>query len=103
MFRVLASSFQKKGIPFDYLQAYVEYKRNFPVDVVSEAQATQSLINAGVPEEIAYNQLSCVDDINYLMELKEQKKQDALDMFQPDEEEDDGAGEEPVNGDEDES
>lgn len=103
MFRVLASSFQKKGIPFDYLQAYVEYKRNFPVDVVSEAQATQSLINAGVPEEIAYNQLSCVDDINYLMELKEQKKQDALDMFQPDEEEDDGAGKEPVNGDKDES
>lgn len=105
MFKVLASSFQKKSIPFDYLQAYVEYKRNFPVDVVSEAQATQSLINAGVPEEIAYNQLSCVDDINYLMELKEQKKQDALDLFQPDDEEEDGdgAGKEPVDGDEDES
>lgn len=112
MLKVIGTSFQKKGIPFDYLQAYVEYKRNFPVDVVSEAQSVQSLINAGVPDEIAYGQLSFVDDLNYLMDLKEQKKQDALDMFQPggsdedeeDEEDRDGAGKEPVDGrDEDES
>ena len=81
----------------------MEYKRNFPVDVVSEAQATQSLINAGVPEEIAYNQLSCVDDIQYLMDLKEQKKQDALDLFGGDDDKEDDAGKEPVDGDEDES
>ncbi len=106
MFKLLGNIFQKQGITFDYLQAYVEYKRNFPVDVVSEAQSVQSLINAGVPEEIAFNQLSCVDDINYLMDLKEQKKQDALDLFNPDDdddEEEDGAGKEPVDGDEDES
>lgn len=97
MFKVLGSIFQKQGIAFDYLQAYVEYKRNFPVDVLSEAQSVQSLINAGVPEEIAFNQLSCVDDINYLMELKEEKKQDALDLFGgsdgEDDEDDDGEDE----------
>ena len=37
-----------------------------------------------MPDEIAYNYLSFVDDINYLMELKEKKKQDAVDMFTPD-------------------
>lgn len=84
MFKVIGSSFKRKGISFDYLQAYVEYKRNFPVDVASEAQAVQSLINAGVPDEIAYNQLSCVDDINYLLDLKEEKKQDALNMVSND-------------------
>lgn len=96
MFKVLGNIFRKQGIAFDYLQAYVEYKRNFPVDVLSEAQSVQSLVNAGVPEEIAYNQLSCVDDINYLMELKEQKKQDALEQFggTGDDDDDDGDDEE---------
>ena len=82
MFKVIGSAFNRRGISFDYLQAYVEYKRNFPVDIASEASAVQALINAGVPDEIAYNNLSFVDDINYLMDLKEQKKQDAIDMFQ---------------------
>lgn len=81
MFRLLGSAFMKKSIPFDYLQAYVEYKRNFPVDVLSEAQAVQALINAGVPDEIAYNQLSAVDDIDYLLALKEERQQDALNLF----------------------
>lgn len=112
MFKVIGSAFMKKGISFDYLQAYVEYKRNFPVDVAGEAQAAQSLINAGVPEEIAYNQLSCVDDINYLMELKEQKKQDALDLFGGSDEDGDDEDEEetgnrrrrnPLNDEDDES
>lgn len=95
MFKLIGSTFAKRGINFDYLQAYVEYKRNFPVDVNSEATAVQALINAGVPEEIAYNYLSFVDDIDYLMALKEQKKRDAIDMSKPDEEGDDGgAGDE---------
>ncbi len=103
MFKVIGSSFEKRAIPFDYLQVYVEYKRNFPVDVASEAQAVQALINAGVPEEIAYNQLSCVDDIDYLMALKEQSKADAIKMFEPDDDttgdqNDDGTAEQdPMN------
>ena len=41
----------------------------------------QALINAGVPDEIAYNQLSAVDDIDYLLALKEERQQDALNLF----------------------
>ena len=89
MFKVIGSAFQKKGISFDYLQAYSEYKRNFPVDIASEANAVQALINAGVPDEIAYNYLSFVDDINYLLDLKEQSKKDALDPFEPEDDQDD--------------
>ena len=89
MFKVIGSAFNKRGITFDYLQCYSEYKRNFPVDVASEANAVQALINAGVPDEIAYNYLSFVDDIGYLMELKEKKKQDAIDIFSQDEKDDD--------------
>ena len=96
---MIGSAFNKRGIAFDYLQCYSEYKRNFPVDVASEANAVQALINAGVPDEIAYNYLSFVDDINYLMELKEKKKQDAVDMFTPDDDKDEDENADDLEGD----
>lgn len=97
MFKVLASSFQKRGITFDYLQAYAEYRRNFPVDVASEAQVVGALINAGVPEEVAYTQLSFVDDIDYVMDLVEQRKEENASLFKTtggDGQEDDAEGDE---------
>ncbi|WP_405381756.1 phage portal protein [Phascolarctobacterium sp.] len=75
MYKLLASSFNKKRIPFDPLQAYTAYKRNFPMDLISEAQTVQGLINAGVPKKVAYEQLSFVDDVDYLMDLIEEEKE----------------------------
>lgn len=102
MFRLLQNVFNLRGVPFDYLQCYSEYKRNFPVDVMSEAQATQALINAGLPDEIAYNQLSFIDDIDYVMELKEQEKQDQFTMDDSEEKEaaDDDNADEDAGSDE---
>ncbi len=37
MFKLLASSFAKRGITFDYLQAYTAIRNNFPVDTLAEA------------------------------------------------------------------
>lgn len=74
MFKVLASSFNKKRIPFDYLQCDVTYCRNFPMDLVSEAQTCQQLISAGLPKEIAFEQLSFVDDVREVMDLIEAEK-----------------------------
>ena len=74
MFKLLGSSFAKKRIPFDYIQCCVTYSRNFPMDLVSEAQTCQQLIGAGLPKEIAYSQLSFVDDVDYIMELIEAEK-----------------------------
>lgn len=39
-----------------------------------EAAGVQALINAGLPKEIAYDQLSFVDDVNYVMSLIEQEQ-----------------------------
>ena len=74
MYKLLESSFRKQKIPFDSLQCYTTYKRNFPMDLVSEAQTVQSLINAGLPQKIAFEQLSFVDDVDYIMDEIEVEK-----------------------------
>lgn len=74
MFKLLGSSFAKKRIPFDYLQCCATYSRNFPMDLVSEAQTCQQLIGAGLPKEVAYSQLSFIDNVDYVMELIEAEK-----------------------------
>jgi SPP1 family phage portal protein len=74
MWKLLASAWSKKGIKIDPLQCTMDFTRNFPLDTMTEAQTVQALINAGIPQEIAYSQLSFIDDIDYVMELKEEQK-----------------------------
>ena len=74
MYKLLGSSFNKKKIAFDYLQCYTTYKRNFPMDLISEAQTVQALVNAGLPKQVAFEQLSFVDDVDYIMALIEDEK-----------------------------
>lgn len=75
MFKLLASAWAKKQITVDPLQCIVEFKRNFPLDILSEAQACQALIGAGLPKEVAFDKaLSFVDDIDYVMALIDEEK-----------------------------
>lgn len=75
MFRLLAGVWAKKGVKIDPLQCMTSYKRNFPLDILSEAQATQALIAAGFPKRVAYEvALSCVDDVEYVMQQIEEEK-----------------------------
>ncbi len=75
MFKLLASSWAKKRIVFDPLQAYMDYSRNFPLDTLSNAQAAQALINAGLPKEIAFDiAIPEIDDVDYVMSLIEQEQ-----------------------------
>lgn len=54
----------------------MEFKRNFPLDMLSEAQAVQALIAAGLPKRVAFQiALSCIDDIDYVMQLIEEEKE----------------------------
>ena len=76
MFKVLASSWGKKRIVFDPLQVVLDFKRNFPADLSNEAATVQALINAGLPKEIAFAQLSFVDDVDYVMDLIEEEMND---------------------------
>ncbi len=80
MFKLLSSSFAKKKIPFDPMQCSVKYNRNFPTDFLSEAQAVQALIGAGLPKQIAFKALSFVDDIGAVMRLIETEKDDIPDL-----------------------
>lgn len=84
MFKLLASSFSKKKMPFDPLQCSVKYNRNFPVDFLNESQAAQALISAGLPKQIAFKALSFVDDIGLIMRLIETEKDDIPDLEEDD-------------------
>lgn len=80
MFKLLASSFAKKKVPFDPLQCSVKYNRNFPTDFLNEAQAVQALDAAGLPKKISFKALSFVDDIGEVMRVIETEKDDIPDF-----------------------
>lgn len=76
MFKLLANVWSKRKIAFDPLQCYLEYNRNFPLDIVGEAQAAQTLINTGMPKEFAWEKaLSFIgaDDMEYIRQLIEEE------------------------------
>lgn len=80
MFKLLASSFLKKKVPFDPLQCSVKYNRNFPTDFLNEAQAVQALTAAGLPKQIAFKALSMIDDVDEVMRLIETEQDDIPDL-----------------------
>lgn len=83
MWKLLASSWGKKGIMVDPLQCVESYGRNFPLDSEANARTAQALIAAGVPEEVAWDiAIPEIDDIDYVMELKKQKQEEAISLFE---------------------
>lgn len=88
MFRLLESSFKNKSIPFDSLQCSCKYRRNFPVDFLGDAQATQALISSGLPKQIAFDALSFIDNVDYVLNLIEEEKDDIPSLTVEDDNED---------------
>ncbi len=82
MWKVLCSSWAKKGIKADPLQFCMEFHRNFPLDRLSEAQTAQSLISAGLPKAWVYSQISGIDDVDFIMELIAEEKERAMDLYE---------------------
>lgn len=75
MFKLLANVWAKKQLKIDPLQCVMSFKRNFPLDLLSEAQAVQALTAAGLPKRVAFDiALSCVDDVDWVMQLIEEEK-----------------------------
>ena len=93
MFKLLASSWRKKRISVDPLQVTMDFKRNFPLDLTSEAQACATLIGCGLPKEVAFAQLSFVDDVEYIMQLIE-REQNAIAPLDAEDDQQDDEGEE---------
>lgn len=81
MFKLLGSSWNKKQIGFDPLQAYISFKRNFPVDVQSEAAAVSAMINSGMPKRKAFEQYSFIDDVDEVMQLVEEEKEEIASLY----------------------
>lgn len=81
MWRVLASSWSKKGTHVDPLQIVMEFHRNFPLDTLSEAQTAQAQIAAGLPKRFVFGQLSSVDDVEYIMDLLAQEEQESMERL----------------------
>ena len=77
MFRLLSKVWEKKQVKIDPLQVVMEFKRNFPQDMLSEAQTAQALIAAGVPEVVAWGlAISGIDDPEYVKQIKELEMDD---------------------------
>ena len=75
MFELLAKAWEKKRIKIDPLQCTMTFKRNFPLDLLSEAQAAQAMIGAGLPKRVAFEMaFSSIDDIEWVMQLIEDEK-----------------------------
>ncbi len=83
MWKLLASSWAKKGIHVDPLQCTESYERNFPLDHLSNAQAAQALIAAKVPKQVAWDiAVPEIDDIDYVLELAKQEQEEAMSFYE---------------------
>ena len=98
MFKALANSLDKKTIKIEPLQVIMDFSRNFPLDLLSEAQAVGQLISTGVvSKRTAISQLSFVDDPDYELDLIEEEKNDIpslIDKVKEDDEENNAGAEE---------
>lgn len=74
-FKVLCSSWAKRSkcSKEDYLKVFFTFKRNIPVDLLSEAQANQSLLGL-VSERTRLSALTIVDDVQYEIDEMEKEK-----------------------------
>lgn len=80
-FKLLSSAWQKKGIPFDYTNVWFQFKRNFPLNLLDEAQ-TSATLKGLVSEQTRLSLLSFIDDPQWEIE---QMEKEALNL-------DDGGG-----------
>lgn len=78
MFKLLCNAWNMQNIAIDPLQCYMEFKRNFPLDIATEANAIASLIGCGYPKKAAFSLASFVDDVDYIMDLIEQEEEDGI-------------------------
>lgn len=75
-FKVLATAWAKKGISIDFTDIWFQFKRNFPLHLLDEAQ-TSATLKGQVSERTRLSLLSFVDDVEYEMD---QMAQEALSL-----------------------
>lgn len=84
MFELLAKVWEKKQIKIDPLLCVMSFKRNFPLDLLSEAQAAQAMLAAKMPQRVAYEMaFSSVDDVEAVMQEIEAEKDNVPSLMAP--------------------
>jgi SPP1 family phage portal protein len=81
MWKVLCSSWKKKGIDIDPMHIIMDSKLNIPQDLEGEARTVQTLIGAGLPKRYAYSKLSDVEDVEWIMNEIEAEKDEITEMY----------------------
>jgi SPP1 family phage portal protein len=76
-FKILASAWRKKGMSINYTDIWFQFKRNFPLNLLDEAQ-TSATLKGLVSEQTRLSQLSFVDDIEFEMEQMEKEMYDLI-------------------------
>ncbi|WP_044639755.1 phage portal protein [Risungbinella massiliensis] len=71
-FKLLVSAWNKKGLSIDYKDIWFQFKRNFPLNLLDEAQ-TSATLKGLVSEETRLSLLSFVDDIAFEKEMMERE------------------------------
>lgn len=75
MFRCLSNAFSKRGVTLDPLEVDLKFSRNFPLDLLSEAQAAVQAKAAGLPPRVALSlAFPEIDDIDEVMQEIEAEK-----------------------------
>lgn len=80
MWKVICSSWRRKGINIDPLHIVTDVKFNIPQDLEGEARTVQTLIGAGLPKRYAFAKLSDVDDVEWVLDEIEAEKEEATDV-----------------------
>ena len=92
-FKVVGSAWEKKGTDIDFSNFIFQFKRNFPLDLQTEAQAT-ALLHGHVSEQTRLSLLSFVDDAEYEQELMRKELEEygapSLDDYLEDDEDEPG-------------
>ena len=79
LFRCLSTAWAKRHLTLDPLEVDLKFSRNFPLDLLSEAQAAQQMIAAGLPKRVAYSlAFPEIDDVDEVMQEIEAEKDDVL-------------------------
>jgi SPP1 family phage portal protein len=81
-YEILCTAWKKKGIDIDYTNIFYDFKRNFPLNILDEAETTTKL-KGMVSERTRLSQLSFVDDVDYELKRMQQEASELVDLDDP--------------------
>ncbi|MDW7673189.1 MAG: phage portal protein [Bacillota bacterium] len=78
-YKLLTEVWKKKGIEIDYTYIYFAFKRNFPLNLLDEAQTTGGFKGL-ISEKTRLGLLSFVDDVDFELEQMRQEQEENIDL-----------------------